>query len=238
MIVSAGPSAAVPLAFGHRWFRAGTRVALAACLATVAAVPVAAQDGVRVIARTLLGTLAVEVRASPIVGVRVGVADSSGVVLVQVRGTDARRWADSASRMLARRPGATGSWRAVLEEPGMGSGALILTRLDSARVVRLALFASDNPPGGSRTGLTASEARTLVSIVRRAAAQAAPPRARPRRKPSSPSLGGHATQLLAGLRGLGVPGVELESGVDLRDGPPEVAATRHRPRQVEVRQGQ
>lgn len=129
----------------------------------------------------------------------IGAADATHAFTIQVLARDARRWADSASRILARRPQAARAagkgrargaelpprrWRAVLEEPGVGGGSLVLARVDSAGRTYWTLFAADAELSRVRQTLEASEARTLVGLVRRAAIAASPtPRARPPAKP-------------------------------------------------------
>jgi hypothetical protein len=67
----------------------------------------------------------------------------------------------------------------VLEEPGVGAGSLVLSRVDSAGTRTFLLFADDSELDPIRQALTLAEARTLVRLVQRAAAPI--PARRPRR---------------------------------------------------------
>lgn len=147
----------------------------------------------------LFGDVALDFRFPGDGVLAIGAADAVHAFTIQVLARDARRWADSASRLLARRTTparAAGKgkrrgaelpprrWRAILEEPGVGGGSLVLARVDSAGRSYWTLFAADTELSRVRQALEASEARTLVGLVRRAAVAASPPpRARPRAKP-------------------------------------------------------
>lgn len=158
--------------------------------------PPQAQDGgastppARVLARTLVGDVAVELRSTMPGGLSIGAAGASSVVTIDVRATDARRWADSAAKLLlpvrARRargaPLVTRS-RALLEEPGAGGGALDFSRTDSAGQRRYVLFVGDAALEAVRQEVTPQEARTLVRTIRRAAVAALPRRPPPPRSP-------------------------------------------------------
>lgn len=155
--------------------------------------------------RALFGDVAMELRSPTVGALAIGVADARNALTLDVRASDARRWADSAARILARpraprrrvTPRATKAksrgtpdesvdavrrWRAVLEEPGVGQGSLVLVRVDSAGVSNWLLYAADADLTELRQSLEAGEARTLVAIVRRMAAAALPPTAPRRRK--------------------------------------------------------
>lgn len=160
----------------------------------------------------LVGDLAFELR-SPLRGtLSMGLADGRRVVAIDVRSTDARRWADSALRLLARRPPrprrvrkgraaassgpdsapAATRLRAILEEPGVGAGSMILTRTDSAGETRWSLYAADGELAEVRQVLEAEEARVLARVVRQGAIAAAPPalakpKAKKRRLPAKPA---------------------------------------------------
>lgn len=137
--------------------------------------------------RTLIGDIALILRTDTPGTLRIGVAGASRSLSLSVRATDARRWADSASRLLApaRRPRARAArassardtsvrQRAVLEEPGVGAGTFVLLRIDSAATRRYMLFVDDATLQGIRQPLEADEAKLLIRIVKRSAT---PPRA-------------------------------------------------------------
>jgi len=142
--------------------------------------------------RTLLGDVALILRAEGPRSLRIAVAGPSRTLSLLVLNSDARRWADSAAALLApqRPPSAKAKRtardgvqrsRAILEEPGVGAGSFMLTRVDSAGVRRFLLFADDSALMGIRQPLAVEEARLLVRLVRRAATPA-PPRRHPSRK--------------------------------------------------------
>ena len=155
--------------------------------------------------RALFGDLAIELRSPSVGALAIGAADERNALTLDVRASDARRWADSAARILARprtqrrrvSPRAAKArgkgtpdesvdvvrrWRAVLEEPGVGQGSFVLVRVDSAGVSSWLLYAADADLTEMRQTLELSEARTLVSIVRRTAVAALPPPAPRKRK--------------------------------------------------------
>lgn len=174
--------------------------------------------------RTLFGDVAVELRSPDRGTLSIGVADARNSLTLDVRATDARRWSETATRLIdavARaervraqrtraaertknskkkasagentpvadaRTDTTSRERAMLEEPGIGAGSLVLSRADSAGVTRWLLFASDAELTQVRQLLEPDEARTLARIVRAAAIAAAPApmRARQKRKASAP----------------------------------------------------
>ncbi|MEO7966312.1 MAG: hypothetical protein ABIT38_20615 [Gemmatimonadaceae bacterium] len=152
----------------------------------------------------LFGDVAVELRSPSSGTLGIGVADARHAVTLDVRATDARRWSDSVMGLIrqsaavanARRvrqahtkrksaSAATSSLpdesgdvqkreRAILEEPGVGSGSLLLSRIDSAGTSSWLLYASDADLVEIRQLLDADEARTLARIIRSAALSAAP----------------------------------------------------------------
>ena len=161
---------------------------------------VAASPGRAPARHALFGDLAIELRSSTPGELAIGAAGVQHALTLDVRASDARRWADSAARILAlprasrRRTAARGArakgtskgmpdasvptprrWRAVLEEPGMGQGSLVLVRVDSAGASRLLVYAADAELTELRQELEPDEARTFVAIVRRAAVAALPP---------------------------------------------------------------
>jgi hypothetical protein len=143
--------------------------------------------------RSLIGELAVEIRLAGPGSLSIGAADPHQSIMLDVRASDARRWADSARRLLsspvrraknaATRDSAPAiRYRAILEEPGIGPGSLILSRVDSAGKATFTIFAADSDLVEVRQALDPSEAAMLVRLVRRAAVRAMPPprRATPR----------------------------------------------------------
>ncbi len=138
------------------------------------------------IARTLFGDVALELRSERTGTLLIGAAGPTNTLTLDVRATDARRWADSASRLLsgrrnrALRAGAKSGAivvraRAVLEEPGVGAGSLVLARSDSAGARTWLLFISGADFDGVRQSLDAAEAATLIKLLRRAAVIASHP---------------------------------------------------------------
>ncbi len=177
--------------------------------------------------RTLIGDVALILRTDRPGTLRIGVAGESRSLSLSVRATDARRWADSASKLLspasaaaspgvrrARRPTPPLRQRAVLEEPGVGAGTFVLLRIDSASTRNFLLFVDDATLQGIRQPLEPDEAKLLVRLVRGAAA---PPRAAqpqkegaaeqrrreapplPRGRPGRPSAGSSATPTRSAL---------------------------------------
>ncbi|MBK6488873.1 MAG: hypothetical protein IPF98_18960 [Gemmatimonadetes bacterium] len=142
--------------------------------------------------RTLLGDVALILRAEGPQSLRIGVAGAARAMSLVVLTSDARRWADSATVLLApQRPPSVRAKRTardgiersrvILEEPGVGAGSFMLTRVDSAGTRRFLLFADDSALSGIRQTLALDEARLLVRLVRRAATPS-PPRRPPARK--------------------------------------------------------
>lgn len=140
--------------------------------------------------RTLIGDLAVILRPADATAlVRLGLAGPSRSLTLSVRGADARRWADSTARLLAPPPrpqprrkaaGPAQHARAVLEEPGDGTGSLVLSRTDSAGRRSYLLFADDAALDPIRQPLTRDEVALLVRLVRRVVPAAGARDARPR----------------------------------------------------------
>ncbi len=137
--------------------------------------------------RTLIGDLALMLRTDRPELLRIGVAGASRSLTMGVRTTDARRWADSATLLLApsrRRPATRRARsadtverrRAVLDEPGVGAGTFVFLRMDSAGTRSFMLFVDDAALDGIRQRLDPEEAKLLIGLVRRAAT---PLRARP-----------------------------------------------------------
>lgn len=144
--------------------------------------------------RTLLGDVALELRTTGDGTLSIGAAGVLRSLALDVRATDARRWADSAARLLEPYRRRTGRSRraapdeivharVVLEEPGIGAGSFVLARVDSAATRSWVLFASDAEYDGVRQPLESEDASTLIKLVKRAALAAMPRSARPRKLP-------------------------------------------------------
>ena len=151
-----------------------------------------AQQGSRPIARILLGDVALEFRTDGVGTLSIAAAGAARAVALDVRATDARRWADSASRLLRPAPVRKRSTNDVvqhsaaeLEEPGAGAGTLRLTRFDSAGTRTFILFVADADLAGVRQELSAADVTTLARLVRRWSALALPPRKAPPAKAKS-----------------------------------------------------
>ena len=141
--------------------------------------------------RSLFGEVAVILTSEERGTLAIGIAGPIRSLSLSIRTTDARRWADSASRLLAppraARRDAPDSHivrrsRAVLEEPGVGAGSLILARTDSGGAQRFSLFADDGELNPIRQALDRDEAMIFVRLVRRAATPSTDRRAPPRAK--------------------------------------------------------
>lgn len=135
--------------------------------------------------RQLYGNVAVEVRQAPNQAVYLGAADGHQTVALTLLARDLRRWADSATRVLARRvPRVTrvAEWRATVEGPGLEAGAMTLTRKVDGKDTMISVFIANSQFEGVRLPLTSAEARAFIGAMRRAAATVlAPPRKPPAR---------------------------------------------------------
>ncbi|HMN08117.1 MAG TPA: hypothetical protein PKC83_04960 [Gemmatimonadaceae bacterium] len=152
--------------------------------------PLGAQE-VRAPIRSLFGDVAVVLRQAPDGALGIGISGAERTLTLTVRASDARRWADSAARLTVAlpRPGRRARMandrvqraRVVLEEPGLGTGSLVLSRVDSAGTRQFLLYADDAQLKGIRQPMELDEARTLVRQVRRAATPPPKPTSRRRR---------------------------------------------------------
>ncbi len=166
----------------RRGFSPLALIALAIAPAALGAQGVSATKPVR----TLIGDVALILRSDRPGTLRIGVAGSNRSLSLSVRSTDARRWADSAAKLVVpapRRRAKRGApspadtsvrRRAVLEEPGVGAGTFVLLRIDSAATRRFLLFVDDATLEGIRQPLEPEEATLLIRLIRSASA---PPRA-------------------------------------------------------------
>lgn len=139
-----------------------------------------AQTGGRSFLRQIYGELAVDVRSAPGNALRIGVANGRSSLTITVLARDLRRWADSASRVLAARRvagGDTTRFQAVIEGPGVSAGSMTLSRTITAKDTVVSFFVADAEFRTVRTVVDDDEARTLVAAMRRAAnAMLSPPR--------------------------------------------------------------
>ncbi|HSA56472.1 MAG TPA: hypothetical protein VLE53_12265 [Gemmatimonadaceae bacterium] len=143
----------------------------------------AAQVGGRSFLRQIYGDLAVEVRSAPANALRIGAANGERSLTVTVLARDLRRWADSATRILAARAVVrrdTTRFQAMVEGPGVSAGSMTLSRTLSANDTVITLFVADAEFQSVRTVVSAEEARALVGAMRRAANAVLPPPARGR----------------------------------------------------------
>lgn len=165
--------------------------------------------------RTLIGDVAIILRTDRPGTLRIGVAGANRSLTLSVRSTDARRWADSAAKLVAPAPKRRGKRatastadtsvrrRAVLEEPGVGAGTFVLLRIDSAATRRFLLFVDDARLDGIRQPLEPEEAKLLIRLVRGATppVRGAPPKnggAKSGRKGSVPTRRGSGAKPSAG----------------------------------------
>lgn len=148
--------------------------------------------------RALFGDVAVILRPAADGTIGIGISGAERTLTLSVRVSDARRWADSATRLVValprradrtRRPNdSVQRARVVLEEPGVGTGSLVLSRIDSAGTRTFLLYADDAELAGIRQPMELAEARTFVRQVRRAATPLARrPAKRPARPPATPT---------------------------------------------------
>ncbi len=131
-----------------------------------------AQPAQRVLLRQLYNDLAVEVITADAGGLRLAAADSASSIALSLLARDLVRWADSASRVLAARPRrgqSTTHLRAAIEEPGVKSGSLTLSRDLGTEGNPIVLFVADGDLNNVQTALDAAQARALVGALRHAA---------------------------------------------------------------------
>lgn len=168
------------------------------------------------VVRTLMGDIALMMRRDAAGTLDIAAAGAVRTLTLSVRASDALRWSDSASRLLVpprTRRGrkatpndsmpAVQRARAVLEEPGVGAGSFVLTRVDSAGTRSFQLFIDDAELSPLRQPLEVPEAATLVRLMRKAATRpkpakgrkpkAAPGAAKPATKGSQPAVTPAAT---------------------------------------------
>ncbi|HNV74944.1 MAG TPA: hypothetical protein PKH96_09735 [Gemmatimonadaceae bacterium] len=174
----------------------GRLLAIAACVLPLSSAARAQQSSAPApspVVRTLMGDIALVMRLDGEGTLALGAAGARRTLSLSVRASDARRWADSAARLLVPPPrprrgrGTTPKdsvpsvqrARALLEEPGVGAGSFVLTRVDSAGTRSFLLFIDDAELDPLRQLLEPSEASTLVRLVRKAATPSKAVRAKP-----------------------------------------------------------
>lgn len=146
----------------------------------------AAQSPERSLLRQLVGDVAVEVRTRTPGALVLGATDGRTSLVINLLATDVRRWADSATRILAApapRRGQSARWEAVLAGPGVAAGSVSLARRIAPGDTAIVLLVTDAEFRAVRTRLTAEDARALALAMKRAAvaAQSPPARGRPPR---------------------------------------------------------
>jgi hypothetical protein len=142
----------------------------------------AAQPSGQVLLRQLHGDLAFVVRRGESQSLLLGVGDSNRSIAVSVLARDLRRWADSATRILAARAprrGQSVTWNAAVTGPGVVAGSMALTRTVAPGDTSIALMVTDTGFVAVRTTLTLVEARALVGAMRRAATTVLTPARKP-----------------------------------------------------------
>jgi hypothetical protein len=137
--------------------------------------------------RLLFGEVAFEIRTTSDLMVRVGAADRARTITLLFLARDVKRWSDSASRLLTAGPrraslGAVKS-TATLDEPGIESGALTLTRTREGKEERWSLYVADRDFEGVRASIERDDVRALIGQLRRAAASVLPQPKKPVRRP-------------------------------------------------------
>lgn len=151
------------------------RLVMTACLTTLPLGATAQGASERVVWRALLGNTAFDIRARIPGTVRIGLADDTGPMTLELGAADTRRLADSTLKLLAARRRRPREWSVRVEEPGSRAGVVSLSYTaapDSTRPYRF--FASDDAVRQLRESLTAAEARMLMQRLRAAAVTATP----------------------------------------------------------------
>ena len=126
----------------------------------------------------MVGDAAIEVRVAEDGQLRLAVADADKVLVLTVRASDAKRWADSVALVVrAKAPSRRVSkeWRVMLEEPGLQAGSMTLTRRDGEVGSRWSLYLADKEFEEIRVGISPDEARALLAAVQRSVNVVLPP---------------------------------------------------------------
>ena len=137
--------------------------------------------------RLLFGEVALEIRTTSDLMIRVGAADGTRTITLQLLARDVKRWADSASRLLAARPRRPSlskeKWTATLDEPGIEAGALTLTKTREGKEVRWSVYVADRDFDGVGASVEPDEVRALIGQLRRASASVLPRPKKSTRRP-------------------------------------------------------
>jgi hypothetical protein len=145
----------------------------------------AAASASRVIARTMLGETAIEVRAWAPGVVLVGMAAGEGELTLDLVAGDVRRFSSAVSSRLTRRRGAKpAGWSERVEEPGVGAGSMSLSLAVAAKESTYTLFAADETLVSVRQRLSRAEVGVFARHLHAAARAALPPLA-PTRRPTA-----------------------------------------------------
>jgi hypothetical protein len=117
-----------------------------------------------------------------------GAADSRTSVVVTFLAIDLRRWSDSATRILAKKPrrGSIIKWEASVSGPGVTAGSMSLARTITATDTSIVLLVTDTSFHAVRTPLSAEDARALAAAMKRAANASLPTRPAPLPKAPTP----------------------------------------------------
>ena len=173
---------------------------LPACIALILATRVEAQGKPDALLRQLYGDLAIEVRSAGGGGIYVGAADSSKSIAVILRAADVRKWADSATRVRnARLRGkeVSGRWQATVEEPGVRSGSMMISRTIDGPDSVIAIVLADDSLASVRKVMDIDDAEAFVGAMKRVATRvvaqqkpvAKPPVKAPAKPPAKPPMG-------------------------------------------------
>jgi hypothetical protein len=160
----------------------GGAIVLFAALSVLHPVRAPAQVSAPVLVRQMYGDVAIELRRGEGTAIHLGAADATHSLDLLLLAADVRRWADSATRVLAAHPKAkapSARWETTLEEPGVRSGSIALSRTITPGDTVIALLIADTDFEQIRTTLDAAEAKAFVAAMKRAAASVSasrPPR--------------------------------------------------------------
>jgi hypothetical protein len=174
-----------------------TVLALGTVLLATGVSPARAQEPGRALLRQLYGDVALVVHTAPGAAVRIGADDGRKSITTTLLARDLRRWADSASKILAaRRPRRDQSvrWRAVAEGPGVAAGSMTLSRSIEGEDTTITFFLADPQFESIRVDIAPAEAQALVRAMRRAADAVLAPARRGRGAARDP-VSGNPSQL-------------------------------------------
>ena len=158
---------------------------------------VRAQESGRALLRQLYGDVALVVHTAPAAAVRIGADNGQKSITMILLARDLRRWADSASKVLAARLPRRAQgvrWRAVAEGPGVAAGSMTLSRSIEGEDTTITFFLADPQFESIRVVIAPEEAQALVRAMRRAANAVLTPARRGRGAPPD-TVSGHPSQL-------------------------------------------